>query len=332
MNKLQFAIDPAVISPHYFPSNEAFDEYVQLISSASNIAEPLIIDQRLIEFLLTASLFPLRPSLENLIARHGADYIDADSIARILNRIIADSISFDEEILYERNYFRVNFSPNCNCHPDLDVYLINLLEYLCILNILKSQKISIFGLPRTDSKKFHTEYCFSTVISGDAIVASVEPGILEFTPIKSIGQESEYLSFREQWAEVDYDEETFRVLLQGFLKNRGVTLSKLESLKIGSDFCKNMQKNEIISSDKLFTKILESVFEVVSGEQMQKSHALRNSSGGGSKAIIIEGYAALRHDINYDFHLHYWKGPDRKIELANVDHHNNFNISNRSAG
>ncbi|MBF2758664.1 MAG: hypothetical protein ISN28_05190 [Ectothiorhodospiraceae bacterium AqS1] len=75
------------------------------------------------------------------------------------------------------------------------------------------------------------------------------------------------------------------------------------------------------------SKTLRSIAEVVDEIDTAKTHWLRKSKSGNSaqRSRASDGAKAWRRDIDYEYHLHYWKNGEM-IELASIVTHNDFSI------
>jgi hypothetical protein len=78
--------------------------------------------------------------------------------------------------------------------------------------------------------------------------------------------------------------------------------------------------------ERKINRLLRACAELLSGNNMAASHWLRVGKGGNDKQRSRDHWRAWRHDIDNEFHLHYWRYGTR-IEIANVVVHSDFNIS-----
>lgn len=81
-------------------------------------------------------------------------------------------------------------------------------------------------------------------------------------------------------------------------------------------------KHEKDKIEMLIRALCEEIFH----QNMNDTHELRDGKSGASKKISLNGYVAWRRDINYDYHLHYWKKGDKLI-FTDVVVHDNFKIT-----
>lgn len=97
------------------------------------------------------------------------------------------------------------------------------------------------------------------------------------------------------------------------------------SWKIGSYFIENFKKYGFYQENSKIKGVLKSITEVLTGSSLNKVHALRINEAGNSPQIEGNLGKAWRHDIDKEFHLHYWK-KGNTITFASIGPHNTFSI------
>ncbi|MCU1410256.1 MAG: hypothetical protein JWR04_963 [Rhodoglobus sp.] len=95
---------------------------------------------------------------------------------------------------------------------------------------------------------------------------------------------------------------------------------------IGSNFADSIRLEGVLSEGNLMERAIGSAIEVINRTNLARSHALRVSSGGASAQRRQGGFGAQRHDIDHEWHVHYWVGPSQKVQLASIVRHNDFRI------
>ena len=95
-------------------------------------------------------------------------------------------------------------------------------------------------------------------------------------------------------------------------------------LRIGHSFRALMQA--IHPTAQLATTVLRAIVETLEHTSMADSHALRTGLGAEDPRRMRGGDKAMRRDIDYQHHLHYWQCPDGTVEIASVVVHNDFSI------
>jgi hypothetical protein len=95
---------------------------------------------------------------------------------------------------------------------------------------------------------------------------------------------------------------------------------------VGLDFISSAQALGFMHDPRKINKLLRVCGDLASGRNLADSHSLRVGKGGNDAQRMRNDWRAWRHDIDDEFHLHYWRQSNR-IELANVVVHNNFDIT-----
>lgn len=98
------------------------------------------------------------------------------------------------------------------------------------------------------------------------------------------------------------------------------------SLDIGKDFISSAHRLGFMHDESKIGRLLRACADLILGRNLNQSHALRVGKGPNDAQRTRGTWSAWRHDVDYEFHLHYWRsGTD--LELANVVTHNEFDIS-----
>lgn len=94
----------------------------------------------------------------------------------------------------------------------------------------------------------------------------------------------------------------------------------------GSDFIESARALGFLHDPKKISRLLRVIADLLNFRNLADSHWLRTGMGGNDPQRMRGKWAAWRHDIDDEFHLHYWREGSR-IELANVVTHNDFSIT-----
>ena len=79
-------------------------------------------------------------------------------------------------------------------------------------------------------------------------------------------------------------------------------------------------------TEKLASKVLRAIVETLERSSVADTHALRIGPAGGDVQRTRNGDKAMRRDIDYEYHLHYWQCVDGTVEIASVVVHEDFSI------
>lgn len=105
---------------------------------------------------------------------------------------------------------------------------------------------------------------------------------------------------------------------------RAVMLSK--AMIVGQDFLQTASHLGFLHESSKIQRLLRACADVLLGRNLAKSHHLRSGQGGGDPQRTRGNFTAWRHDLDDEFHLHYWRSGE-VVEFANVVVHNNFSIT-----
>lgn len=111
-----------------------------------------------------------------------------------------------------------------------------------------------------------------------------------------------------------------------YLVQNKVTYKK--NWRLGEEFINLIETYGFMHESYKIKMLLRAICEVIGQTSLVKTHALRESESGASQQIKGKNGKAFRHDIDRDFHLHYWRDDDRLI-FASAGPHNNFYIPDR---
>ncbi len=97
-------------------------------------------------------------------------------------------------------------------------------------------------------------------------------------------------------------------------------------IKIGPSFLDTCRRLGFLHEMGKIRKLIAACVDIVILRNLDQSHWLRVGAGPNDPQVKGKyGQAAWRHDLDYEFHLHYWRLGDA-VELANVVVHNEFSI------
>lgn len=98
-----------------------------------------------------------------------------------------------------------------------------------------------------------------------------------------------------------------------------------KNLTLGGNFIATARALGFMHVDTKISRLLRVCADLVLRRNLADSHWLRNGMGPMAPQKSKGDWRAWRHDIDHEFHLHYWKYGEN-IELANVVVHNDFSI------
>ncbi len=108
-----------------------------------------------------------------------------------------------------------------------------------------------------------------------------------------------------------------------FMQNRyGKSPNKLS---IGRKFNENFIKYGFLNEENKINSFLKAVYKIIYNINLQDTHQLRITEAGNSPQRVGKYGKAYRVDIDYEYHMHYWKD-GKNIVVACVGPHNYFDI------
>lgn len=99
-----------------------------------------------------------------------------------------------------------------------------------------------------------------------------------------------------------------------------------KNLRIGPMFIATARTFGFMHDPKKISRILRVCVDIILRRNLADSHWLRDGKGAGEAQKSKGKLRAWRHDIDYEFHLHYWRNGDI-VELANIVSHNDASIT-----
>ncbi|MGH9958740.1 MAG: hypothetical protein ACREBC_16685, partial [Pyrinomonadaceae bacterium] len=98
------------------------------------------------------------------------------------------------------------------------------------------------------------------------------------------------------------------------------------SLRLGDTFLASLVRACAGQAASFPARVLRAITETLEGLHLGAVHALRTGPGGGNPQQTRGKDKAMRRDVDYEFHMHYWQCDDGTVELASVGVHNDFSI------
>ena len=97
-------------------------------------------------------------------------------------------------------------------------------------------------------------------------------------------------------------------------------------MTIGKDFVSSASRLGFLHEPGKIQRLLRACADILIGRNLGKSHHLRSGRGANEPQRMRGEFGAWRHDLDDEFHLHYWRSGD-VLEFANVVVHNDFDIT-----
>ena len=301
----------------------------------------IYMSERASEALSVDGLYPLRDYLTKLFAANGIVEYDANTVARVVDALLQLTPSLE-------TYFRIRdvLAEELSTNPDIlrlsaggqlqsdlarCLILIAILRQHCrepirdhslILRHAPKQVVNVRAIiheidhDRDDLSALPTH---PEVFEGNVLICDDFRGLIECLDESSIFVSS---------ADNVGLETAIRIALYESRLGRGEDpdWDDVRGLRIGQNFFETAKMSCRDQASSFPAKVLRAIVETLDGENMAAAHALRTGPGGDESQQMRGADGAMRRDIDYEFHLHYWQCDDDTVELASVVTHNNFTI------
>jgi len=215
------------------------------------------------------------------------------------------------------------------------------MDYLCsVLGFAnEAQRRGLLNVIFTDRVLGHQSYVVSGAIHDVEYLdggkgVPTPPGLpLRFANSVTLSEVEEGLASCNrlpiaQWLNARY-EQALRIYIHQQRVLAGGTRWPVPALscRLGRQFIKSVTALGFDRDARKAELLMRACAEVALGVNLTKSHALRANASGGSGQVqrTSDGARAMRHDLDYEYHLHYWVTADGQ-ELAAVVVHNDFDI------
>lgn len=97
-------------------------------------------------------------------------------------------------------------------------------------------------------------------------------------------------------------------------------------INVGEDFVHSASHLGFLHEPSKMQRLIRACADILVGRNLVKSHHLRSGKGPNDAQRMRGNWGAWRHDLDDEFHLHYWRHGS-VVELANVVVHNDFDIT-----
>lgn len=346
MNVPSVTIDAGVLAapPEYGTVDEAHRYIETLLDWRKLLDEPWVaiyMSEGASEALFADGLYPLRDNLKKLFAANGIVEYDVNTVARVVDTLLQLTPSFE-------TYFRIRdvLAEELSTNPDIlrlsaggklqsdlarCVILIAILRQHCrepirdhslILRHAPKQVVNVRAIiyeidhDRNDLSALatHPEVFEGNVLTCDdfrGLIECLDESSILVSSTDNVGLETAirialYKSRLGQGEDPDWDD--------------------VRGLQIGQSFFETVKMSCRDQVSSFPAKVLRAIVETLDGENMAAVHALRTGTRGDVPQQMRGADGAMRRDVDYEFHLHYWQCDDGTVELASVVTHNDFTI------
>ncbi len=330
-------IDPIVMaSPQYGCSKDVFEEYISQLLQWQDLSDcawsKIFFSSKTIDVLFSEHRYPIWDEVEKIINGFGIDYIQPKDIVVLVDSFLQKFIKIEEWLsLEEFVYENILLAPNFTSPSDP---FRSVLGETLILMVLKSHienESQDLQLLITD-KQLDKVQVRSTVLLTHFSNGTTLP--VEFEVDGSFKCCSEFdellikINYPYLWANCESKKGLERlVYLFSSAKKIGLGVANdLNQFEFGLHFIATTTDLQFKNERTKCERLLRAMSDLILDLNLGSTHALRAGAGGNNPQIESNGFKAWRKDIDYEYHLHYWKS-GTQIIFANVVTHNDFEIN-----
>lgn len=294
------------------------------------------------QVLMECDLYPLRPRLKDLLKNAEIIEYDANTVGVWVEKILKGTIEFESKL----NITEV-LAEDVTIDPDVFVSIPALAlrenSVRCAVILSLASRFTNEALLRAHAIALRSPDVGSAV-RVRAQIHDIEHSRLDLAdvPMAPVQFESSVLvcsgvrrfllslsatDIMRAARELTDVEIAIRVSLFRFYSDRGhADWRTLPEFRLGDDFFRSLQGHHVMSGSGLAERLLRSIIECISHENLGATHPLRTGEGGDNPQRKRGKDLAWRRDVDYEYHLHYWECSTGIVELAKLVVHNDFSI------
>jgi hypothetical protein len=284
------------------------------------------------DILFKHNLFPYIDTLKELVDKYNIDYIQPEEIDKIVNAILNKLPHIEDhceifDILIDKD----NFSDIENRNEDF-IYLLKkiatILKIDCILNKKNNNENIIISNGLKDP-----------LIKFDALISLIDSKHQIDLPLAINVEFFHFCNFKLFCSKIEpaiivmNAQSDMCIKMAVYIKLFQVDPScdyiyeeKTPNFVLHESFFQSLRNLNFHIDESKINLLLRSLYEEVLNINMKDTHELREGKSGGSNQISHKGYLGWRRDIDYEYHLHYWRKGEELI-FTDVVPHNNFKIT-----
>jgi len=330
-------IDPIVMaSPQFGCSRIVFEDYIKQLIQWQELSDcewsKIFFSSRTIEVLFSEQRYPIWDEVERIINGFGIDHIQPKDIVVLVDSFLQKFIKIEEWLCLEDFiYESLQLTPNILSPPDPFNSILGETLVLMVLKSHMENESHDLQLLITD-KQLNQIKVQSTVLLSHFTNGTNLPNEFEVDGSFKCCSEFEELlikiNYPYLWLSCESKKGLER-LTYFFSKAKKLELglvNDLNKFEFGNQFITTATQLQFKNEKAKCERLLRAMSDLVLDFNLASTHPLREGDGGNSKQIESGGFKAWRKDIDYEFHLHYWK-KGNLIVFANVVTHNDFGIS-----
>lgn len=328
-------IDPSMLaSPPTTCSLHDFDNYVNHLVHWQELKDcdwaTVYISGRTLDLLYSLNKYPLWDDIEAIIARYEIDYVQPLDVVNLVNSFLEKFRKIEESLNIEDILFSDHTTAPALGQGPLQEVLYETLAMMSLRCIVKTEQsenqILITGLEH-DRIQIDTiirvcEFSDDTDLTDDYAISDTFACCNTFKKLTSIintvtlwqicAEAASYLTIMKMHAVKRFSDSGQEI--------------KLLSSKVSREFISSSAELHFNSNEKKIKALLDAASEVLTNNNLASTHFLREGQGPNDPQVEYNSYKAWRKDIDYEYHLHYWKR-ENEVIFAKIVPHNDFSIT-----
>lgn len=330
-------LDPCLVAPHRGQTIVEVGAYLESVTALRRDlvqnSLSLLASDEIYVILETHNLFPLRESIEAFLVGQDHDLAGAGAdVARLLLDILARAESVEDhlgayELATTTNNAADVLAPMCSCHPDFNDSTRNALDAAMAVSALEpAYKLDFLASHRVASTPYVAVNEYRTILSADGAF-EIGPASIGFSvPIAcTLDDALSVLDPGEILRCADVDTRLVELAI------RAACLQQVPPVRghgwlLGAQFIADIAVPSIRNNESLRRKVLRACCEIIGQTNVADSHPLRTGAGGSNPQVRSGIYQAWRQDVDYEWHIHFWKADGGLIQLASLRGHNYMGI------
>lgn len=333
-------IDPVLLAcPEENADEQTMTEYVAALTEWKDLNDSGWITAYIIrdthKLLAEADKYPAYPHIAKLLAKHNIDYVQASDIDKLVTRFL-EKFTTVEDALFLDDYLHDDPKISIDLEDREQIFKEGLLSLCSMIGLNCFIRKLDCGIQLLYIKNYKGE---SIQFSSALVIAEFNNGTSIDCPIAIDNKYTTCHNFVHLCESIDpVDIWIKSETIDGYLNATKLSIAKLAyqaglssllnrmTISFGTDFIPSLDALHFLKNTPRMTITLKAISQVILGLGLESTHALRNGAGAENPQATSGNYKAWRKDIDYEFHLHYWKYQDR-IVLSNVVTHKDFDIT-----
>lgn len=288
------------------------------------------------EVLAETNGYPLWADLQGAIELLSMNHVQPQDVMDVVNGLLQKTPSIEEKLhIKEVLMNNVHSEPSEHLQRRLQIYIDHyhrILVFMCLnCHITEEREENQYFITRHLSDINKSVKIFGDVEDGEFVdkhqnisfPLHVNKSFPACTKPEQLYSSLDPISL---WMTVDSPESRVQALYI-YVKQNEVRGLQIISWYFGSEFIKTAQELGFLREEKKSRMLFRAFAETIFGISLADTHAIRVGVGAEERQLVSGLRKAWRRDIDHEYHLHYWEGPDG-IEFAAVVVHSNISIPN----